>query len=68
LTVTINLLLHQREFGNNELYEKNNLDPNLIGVFCFLYLSAIENDYGQITFLELEFVLTCWELNDPYEL
>ena len=32
-----------------------------------LKATAIKNDYGQITFLELEFVLTSWELNDPYE-
>ena len=33
-----------------------------------LRATAIKNDYGQITFLELEFVLTSWELSDPYEL
>jgi hypothetical protein len=33
-----------------------------------LKATAIKNDYGQITFLELEFVLTSWELSDPYEL
>jgi hypothetical protein len=33
-----------------------------------LKATAIKNNYGQITFLELEFVLTNWELNDPYEL
>jgi hypothetical protein len=33
-----------------------------------LRATAIKNDYGQITFLELEFVLTSWELNDPYEI
>ena len=32
-----------------------------------LKATAIKNDYGQITFLELEFVLTSRELNDPYE-
>ena len=30
--------------------------------------TAIKNDYGQITFLELEFVLTSWDVNDPYEI
>ena len=33
-----------------------------------LRATAIKNDYGQITFLELEFVLTSWELNDPHEI
>jgi hypothetical protein len=33
-----------------------------------LKATAIKDDYGQITFLELEFVLTSWELSDPYEL
>lgn len=32
-----------------------------------LKATAIKNDYGQITFLELEFVLTSWDLNDPYD-
>jgi hypothetical protein len=32
-----------------------------------LKATAIKDDYGQITFLELEFVLTSWDLNDPYE-
>ena len=29
---------------------------------------AIKDDYGQISFLQLEFILTGWDLNDPYEL
>ena len=33
-----------------------------------LKATAIKNDYGQITFLELEFVLTSWDVNDPYEI
>jgi len=33
-----------------------------------LKATAIKDDYGQITFLELEFVLTSWDLNDPYEI
>lgn len=33
-----------------------------------LKATAIKDDYGQITFLELEFVLTSWELNDPYDI
>jgi hypothetical protein len=33
-----------------------------------LKATAIKDDYGQITFLQLEFVLTSWELNDPYEI
>jgi hypothetical protein len=33
-----------------------------------LKATAIKDDYGQITFLELEFILTSWELNDPYEI
>jgi len=33
-----------------------------------LKATAIKNDYGQITFLELEFVLTSWDLNEPYDL
>jgi hypothetical protein len=33
-----------------------------------LKATAIKDDYGQITFLQLEFVLTSWDLNDPYEL
>jgi hypothetical protein len=32
-----------------------------------LRATAIRNDYGQITFLELEFVLTSWAQNDPFE-
>jgi hypothetical protein len=32
-----------------------------------LKATAIKDDYGQITFLQLEFVLTSWDLNDPYE-
>ena len=31
-----------------------------------LKATAIKDDYGQITFLQLEFVLTSWDLNDPY--
>jgi hypothetical protein len=33
-----------------------------------LKATAIKNDYGQITFLELEFVLTSWDVNDPYDI
>ena len=33
-----------------------------------LKATAIKDDYGQITFLQLEFVLTSWDLNDPYEI
>jgi hypothetical protein len=33
-----------------------------------LKATAIKDDYGQITFLELEFILTNWELNDPYDI
>jgi hypothetical protein len=33
-----------------------------------LKATAIKNDYGQITFLQLEFVVTSWDLNDPYEI
>jgi hypothetical protein len=33
-----------------------------------LRATAIKDNYGQITFLELEFVLTSWELSEPYEL
>jgi hypothetical protein len=33
-----------------------------------LKATAIKDDYGQITFLQLEFILTGWDLNDPYEL
>jgi hypothetical protein len=33
-----------------------------------LKATVIKNDYGQITFLELEFILTSWDLNDPYEI
>jgi len=33
-----------------------------------LKATAIKDDYGQITFLQLEFVLTSWELDDPYEI
>ena len=33
-----------------------------------LKATSIKNDYGQITFLELEFVLTSWDVNDPYEI
>ena len=33
-----------------------------------LKATAIKNDYGQITFLELEFILTSWDLNDPYDI
>lgn len=29
---------------------------------------AIKNEYGQITFLELEFVLTSWDVQDPYDI
>jgi hypothetical protein len=32
-----------------------------------LKATAIKDNYGLITFLQLEFVLTSWELNDPYE-
>ena len=32
-----------------------------------LKATAIKDDYGQITFLQLEFVLTSWDLNDPYD-
>jgi hypothetical protein len=31
-----------------------------------LKATAIKDNYGQITFLQLEFVLTSWEMNDPY--
>jgi hypothetical protein len=31
-----------------------------------LKATAIKDDYGQITFLQLEFILTGWDLNDPY--
>ena len=33
-----------------------------------LKATAIKNDYGQITFLQLEFVVTSWDLNDPYDI
>ena len=33
-----------------------------------LKATAIKNKYGQITFLQLEFVLTSWEINDPHEI
>lgn len=33
-----------------------------------LKATAIKNEYGQITFLQLEFVLTSWEINDPHEI
>jgi len=33
-----------------------------------LKATAIKDGYGQITFLQLEFVLTSWDLNDPYEI
>ena len=33
-----------------------------------LKATAIKDDYGQITFLELEFVLTSWDVNDPYDI
>lgn len=33
-----------------------------------LKATAIKNEYGQITFLQLEFVLTSWEINDPNEI
>jgi hypothetical protein len=33
-----------------------------------LKATAIKDDYGQITFLQLEFILTSWDLNDPYEI
>ena len=32
-----------------------------------LKATSIKNNYGQITFLELEFVVTSWDLNDPYD-
>ena len=33
-----------------------------------LKATAIKNDYGQIEFLQLEFVVTSWDLNDPYDI
>ena len=33
-----------------------------------LKATAIKNDYGQITFLQLEFIVTSWDLNDPYDI
>jgi hypothetical protein len=33
-----------------------------------LKATAIKNDYGQITFLQLEFIVTSWDLNDPYNI
>jgi hypothetical protein len=33
-----------------------------------LKATAIKDDYGQITFLQLEFVVVSWDLNDPYEI
>lgn len=33
-----------------------------------LKATAIKDDYGQITFLQLEFVVTSWDLNDPYDI
>ena len=33
-----------------------------------LKATANKNEYGQITFLQLEFVLTSWEINDPHEI
>ena len=33
-----------------------------------LKATAIKDDYGQITFLQLEFVIVSWDLNDPYDL
>lgn len=33
-----------------------------------LKATAIKNDYGQITFLQLEFVVVSWDLNDPYDI
>jgi hypothetical protein len=33
-----------------------------------LKATAIKNEYGQITFLQLEFVITSWEINDPYDI
>jgi hypothetical protein len=33
-----------------------------------LKATAIKNDYGQITFLQLEFVVTSWDLNDPHDI
>jgi len=33
-----------------------------------LKATAIKDDYGQITFLQLEFVIVSWDLNDPYDI
>ena len=33
-----------------------------------LKATAIKDDYGQITFLQLEFVVVSWDLNDPYDI
>jgi hypothetical protein len=33
-----------------------------------LKATAIKNDYGQIEFLQLEFVVTSWDLNNPYDI
>jgi len=33
-----------------------------------LKATAIKNDYGQITFIQLEFVVVSWDLNDSYEI
>jgi hypothetical protein len=33
-----------------------------------LKATAIKDDYGQITFLQLEFVIVRWDLNDPYDI
>jgi hypothetical protein len=45
-----------------------NPDQEYISSSGGLKATAIKNDYGQITFLELEFVLTSWDVNDPYEI
>ena len=45
-----------------------NPDQEYISSSGGLKATAIKNDYGQITFLELEFVLTSWDVNDPYDI